>query len=237
VIQLLDTPPGVTGLSGELVEQDRTRVIEVLAYLALHDNSCTLTEISDALFPRAGVAAPRRIDDALAATRRALNEQIAISISPERITVGREMTSDWSDLTRALASARAGSASDTLVVLAEVVERSLRPLAAAFRWMHTEGHLVRLSFELCDAMHQLFSLALAQSDFDLADRALLVGLANEPTSELLIRDLMILQNERGGSGAVTACYEQLEAALVEVGGREPSWTTRALFEELAGRSG
>lgn len=236
VIHLFQTPTQVQGISGDLVDERRARVIEVLAYLVLHENSCTIAEITEALFPRSGTTAARRIDDALAATRRAIDGVVSISISSSRVTIGEGLSSDWTELADALARAREDSPSEAMAAFTTVANKSMGPLAARYRWMESEGHVARLCFELCDAMHELFALALAQGDLDLAERALDLGLSNEATSELLLRDLMILRNEQGRSDSITECYEQLEVALDEIGGREPTWTTRALFDELAGRS-
>jgi len=45
---------------------------------------------------------------------------------------------------------------------------------------------------------------------------------------------MVLRSELDGMPGLVEAYEALEAALGEIGGVEPSWATRALFDELAG---
>jgi len=46
---------------------------------------------------------------------------------------------------------------------------------------------------------------------------------------------MVLRSQLDGMPGLIEAYEALEQALVAIGGVEPSWATRALFEELAGK--
>ena len=117
----------------------------------------------------------------------------------------------------------------------ELVAASARVEFVRFSWLETEGHIGRLRFEICDSLHHLGALAVGAREFDLASSAIAEGLRLEPSSELLVRDLMLLRHETEGVAGVTESYEHLEASLAERGGREPNWTTRALFFELAGR--
>jgi DNA-binding SARP family transcriptional activator len=237
MLTLFNTPPDAKGLLGEISGHDRARIIEVLAYLVLHDGSCSVEELGNALFPRAGKATARRVEDALAATRRALGASIALTVSMTQIRLGHGVGADWTELVQCLAAARVGSVSEAQALLNKILQSPLLQPLAPFRWMNTEGLSARLCFELCDGLHHLFALTLAEGSLDLAARAVARGLQLEPTSELLVRDLMILRSQQDDSNGVTESYEQLEAALVEIGGREPSWTTRGLFEQLAGNVG
>jgi DNA-binding SARP family transcriptional activator len=154
-----------------------------------------------------------------------------------QIRLGHGVGADWTELVQCLAAARVGSVSEAQALLNKILQSPLLQPLAPFRWMNTEGLSARLCFELCDGLHHLFALTLAEGSLDLAARAVARGLQLEPTSELLVRDLMILRSQQDDSNGVTESYEQLEAALVEIGGREPSWTTRGLFEQLAGNVG
>jgi DNA-binding SARP family transcriptional activator len=100
--------------------------------------------------------------------------------------------------------------------------------------MRTEGLADHLCFEICDALHQLAGLASAGGDLELARRSIHAGLELEPTSELLVRDLMVLRSQVDGTPGLVEAYAALESALGAIGGVEPSSATRALFDELAG---
>jgi DNA-binding SARP family transcriptional activator len=188
-----------------------------------------------ALFPRAGADAHRRLDTVLVAARRALGSQQLLIAGNGIVTVDATLRSDWVDLLSELARARSEDASLALRSLTFVLEGSFWRPGLPYRWMITEGLVDHLCFEVCDAMHQLANLASAGGDLELAARSIHAGLALEPTSELLVRDLMVLRNEIDGLPGLIEVYEALEGALGAIGGVEPSWATRALFDELAGK--
>jgi len=233
-LKLLGEHPSASGLTEEVSERDRPRVVELLSFLALHGGRATQLEIMTALFPRAGTDAHRRLDTVLVATRRALGSQQLVVAGNGMVTVDAALRSDWVDLLDELARARTEEAAVALTSLALVLDGPGWRRGVPFRWMLTEGLIDHLSFEICDAMHQLASLASAGGDFELAGRSIRAGLELEPTSELLVRDLMVLRSELDGMPGLVEAYEALEAALGEIGGVEPSWATRALFDELAG---
>ena len=234
-LELLGEHPSATGLTDELSARDRPRVVELLSYLALHDGSATQLELMTALFPRAAADAHRRLDTVLVAARRALGSQQLLITRTGMVTVEATLRSDWVDLLTELARARSEDAALALGSLTLVLERSSWRPALPYRWMLTEGLVDHLSFEVCDAMHQLSRLASAGGDLELAARSIHAGLALEPTSELLVRDLMVLRSELDGVPGLIEVYEALEAALGAIGGVEPSSATRALFDELAGK--
>jgi len=234
-LELLGEQPLVTGLTEEPSERDRPRVVELLSYLALHGGSATQLEIMTALFPRAGLDAHRRLDTVLVAARRALGNRRLIIAGNSIVSVEAKLRSDWTDLLTEVAVARSEDPALAVGSLRRVLERvSWRP-GLPYRWMLAEGLVDHLCFEVCDAMHQLSQLASAGDDLELAARSIHAGLALEPTSELLVRDLMVLRSQLDGMPGLIEAYEALEQALVAIGGVEPSWATRALFEELAGK--
>jgi hypothetical protein len=233
-LTLLGTEPVATGLTGEVSARDRPRVIELLGFLALHGGLTTQLEMMSALFPRGGLDAHRRLDTVLVATRRALGAQQLVVAGNGAITVEATLRSDWVELLEDFARARTEEAPLALSVLTGVLdEHAWRP-GRPFRWMITEGLVDHLGFEICDAMHQLSGLATAGGDLELAARAIRAGLELEPTSELLVRDLMVLRTHLEGMPGLVETFEALEAALAAIGGMEPSSATRALFDELAG---
>jgi DNA-binding SARP family transcriptional activator len=234
-LELLSDDPSASGLTDELSERDRPRVVELLSYLALHDGSATQLELITALFPRAGTDAHRRLDTVLVATRRALGGQQLLIAGNGTVTIEATLRSDWVDLLTELARARSEDAALAASSLTVVLEGSSWRPGRPYRWMLTEGLLDHLCFEVCDAMHHLARLASAGGNFELATRSIHAGLTLEPTSELLVRDLMMLQSELDGMPGLIEVYEALESALGAIGGVEPSFATRALFDELAGK--
>jgi hypothetical protein len=233
-LELLGEDPAASGLTGELSGRDRPRVIELLSYLALHGGSATQLELVTALYPRAGADAHRRLDTVLVAARRALGNQQLLIAGNAMVSVEATLRSDWVDLLTELARARSEDAVLALGSLTLLLNGSSWRPGHPYRWMLTEGLVAHLTFEVCDAMHQLSRLASAGGDLELAARSIHAGLALEPTSELLVRDLMVLRSGLDGMPGLVEVYEALESALGAIGGVEPSWATRALFDELAG---
>jgi DNA-binding SARP family transcriptional activator len=233
-LRLLGEQPSASGLTEEVSDRDRPRVVELLSFLALHGGLATQLEIMTALFPRAGSDAHRRLDTVLVATRRALGSQQLVVAGNGMVTVDATLRSDWVDLLEELARARTEEAASALTSLARVLDGPPWRPGVPFRWMLTEGLIDHLCFEICDAMHQLAALASAGGDLELAGRSIRAGLEVEPTSELLVRDLMVLRSQLDGTPGLIEAYAALESALGEIGGVEPSWATRALFDELAG---
>jgi DNA-binding SARP family transcriptional activator len=233
-VNLLGEHVVALGLTDQVSERDHGRVVELLSYLALHDGLATQLEIMTALFPRAGTDAHRRLDTVLVATRRALGTQQLTIAGTGVVTVDATLRSDWVDLLEELTHARTEDAAAALYSLTRVLEAPSWHPTVPYRWMLTEGLLDHLYFEVCDAMHQLAGLASAGGDHELCARAISAGLKLEPTSELLVRDLMVLRSQLDGMPGLVEAYEALETALSAIGGVEPSWATRALFEELAG---
>ena len=235
-LELSATHPAAAGLTDELSERDRPRVVELLSYLALHDGSATQLELITALFPRAGADAHRRLDTVLVAARRALGDQQLLVTGNGVVTVEATLRSDWVELLTELARSRTETSRHrALGSLSVVLDCSSWRPGLPYRWMLTEGLIDHLCFEVCDAMHQLARLASAGGDFELAARSIHTGLALEPTSELLVRDLMVLRSELDGMPGLIEVYAALEGALGAIGGVEPSSATRALFDELAGK--
>jgi DNA-binding SARP family transcriptional activator len=144
------------------------------------------------------------------------------------------ISSDWTELLATLGQARTAPVQDAMDALRNVVSGLTWQRPSPYRWMSTEGLVEHLSFEICDSMHQLAALAFAEGDLELTARALKAGLDIEPTSELLVRDLLLLRHRVDGVAGVLESYAELEEALGAVGGAEPSWATRALFDDLAG---
>jgi DNA-binding SARP family transcriptional activator len=233
-LKLLGEHPSVDGLRGEVSERDRPRVVELLSFLALHEGRATQLEIMTALFPRAGTEAHRRLDTVLAATRRALGGEQLVVAGNGMVTVGPTLRSDWGDLLDEVARARTEEAALAIAALTGVLDGPRLRRDVPFRWMRTEGLADHLCFEICDALHQLAGLASAGGDLELARRSIHAGLELEPTSELLVRDLMVLRSQVDGTPGLVEAYAALESALGAIGGVEPSSATRALFDELAG---
>lgn len=231
---LLGGTPRVDGLIGESKPERAERVIEVLSYLHLHGGSVSREALANALFPRSS-SSDHLVDDALQATRQAIDAPQAMQLGAQLLSVPFDLDSDWAALSRRALALQYRPREQALKEIPELVAGSSRIEFVRFAWLESEGHIARLRFEICDALHHLATLAIAAREFELAGSSIAEGLRLEPSSELLVRDLMVLRHETEGVAGVTQSYEHLEASLAESGGREPNWTTRALFFELAGR--
>ena len=240
-VRLLGGAPELRGRSEEAAPRDAARVIELVAYLVLHGSRATVEEVSGALFGRAALlGAPRRLDLLLAAAHRVLGNapdgrRLLRVEGGGHIELAPEVSSDWSRLRLGIASARPAppeGAVELLRAALGLLDAPAFAAAAHYDWLLAEGLLGELRSEILDAAHHLATLALAVADRELARIAIDIGRHLEPASELLARDLIVLHSGAGEAERAAAVYAQLEAALGELGGNEPSTETRDLLGQL-----
>lgn len=238
---LLAGRPDLRGAVTPPADRDLPRVVELVAFLALHRHGVSRSQLTTALFGRATLhGAPARLDVLLAAVRRTLGSdgegrpRLQL-VAGDHVRLGDDVSCDWERLRSALAAARHVSPHAAVSLLGEAFalldgEGFARWLA--YDWLVAEGLLEELRADVVDAAHQLATLALAGNDHDTAAHAIALGRALEPASEILARDQMVFAAERGDLPAAEQAYEELEIALGELGGNEPAPETRALFLRL-----
>jgi DNA-binding SARP family transcriptional activator len=241
-IQLLATPPSVSGLTRPPAARDLDRVIELLAYLALHGHRASSTDVAMSMFAREDAAGRAlRLANVVAAARGALPARAdgARALSPladPELRLDQLVSSDWARFRDAAERARVASPARAVALLRAAFELvPSEPNVATRRtydWMTAEGLRVTIGAEIVDAAHHLAALALAANDLGLARWAIAKGRSVEPTSEMLVRDLLVALDASGDIDGLRAVFRDLEQALTDLGGSEPSPETRALFEHL-----
>ncbi|HVB05015.1 MAG TPA: bacterial transcriptional activator domain-containing protein [Acidimicrobiales bacterium] len=241
-VRLLTGSPALVGAVGAPAERDAARVTELVAYLALHPEGVGRGAVTAALFGRATLhGAPARLDLLLAAARRCLGSggdgrgRLELH-DDEHLRLSTEVTLDAERFRAAAAHARAlgpDAARDLLAAAFELLDPAALARWPAWDWLAADGHLEALRSDVVDAAHHLATLATAGGEHALAAGILRGARLIEPASEILARDLMVLEAERGDTPAAARAYAELEAALAALGGNEPSAESRALYLRLA----
>lgn len=241
-VRILSRTPGVEGWSSRPSSKDHGRVVELLAYLALHDHEATTDRIRDAVFSRGDrVASLGRVHNVCSAARTALGtapdgHAYLPASTGGRYRLDSSVSSDWLRFESMRSAAARSEASVAFALLAEALSlvegAPLADVASGWDWVLAEGLLTTMVSSIVDASHHLASLAIATGDVERARWALARGRAVEPWSEILARDAMVVADLDGDPDAVRRAWRELEAGLDRLDGNEPSAETRALYEEL-----
>jgi DNA-binding SARP family transcriptional activator len=241
-LTLLAGPPSVRGVPVEPAPRDLDRVVELLAFLVLHDHQASIGDVANALFARETPdGLEQRVHHVLAAARALLphggDERPLLSTgSGGAITLDRAVTSDWGRISSAITTARAATPDQAIAWLSRAFEGvQAAPILndmTTYGWMVREGIAASIRADMVDAAHHLATLAIAADAVEEAGRAIDHGLAIDPISEILVRDAMTLRDRLGDATGVNALYESLEGALDALTSAEPSSETRALFRAL-----
>jgi DNA-binding SARP family transcriptional activator len=240
-VRLLGPAPVLVGPTRDVGDRDTARVVELLAFLTLHDGRVTLDVTADALFARSAPAVRRsRIDHVASAARAALGPgpdgRALLARRGDELTLDPSVTCDAVRARRAFASAPCAepdAAEDLLVGALGLVEGPpLGGVVAGYAWFGAESLDEALTSEIVDGAHHLASLALASDRAELARWAIGRGRLADASSEILARDLMAAAAIEDDTHGVREVFVELEHALERIGAGEPSLETRALLEAL-----
>jgi DNA-binding SARP family transcriptional activator len=240
-VRLLSPAPVLVGPTRDVGDRDTARVIELLAFLTLHDGRVTLDAAADALFARSAPAVRRsRIDHVASAARAALGPgpdgRVLLARRGEELLLDPSVTCDAVRARRAFASAPSAEpdAAEVLLVgaLGLVEGPPLGGVVAGYSWFGAESLDEACAAEIVDGAHHLASLALASGRFELARWAIGRGRLVDASSEILARDLMAVAAAEDDTDGVRGVFLELENALERIGAGEPSLETRALLETL-----
>ena len=243
-ICVLAPVPSLTGLASPLASKDRSRVVELVAYLALAGHGATTDAIREQVFGRSDrVASLGRVHNVASAARSALGTDeegrfLLPASSGGRYRLDERVTCDWTRFEQMSTRARTSSVPEAIELLAGALDLvgglPCSESPSGWDWLVSRGLLTTMVSSVVDASHHLASLAIAGRELDLASWAVSKGRIVEPCSEMLARDAMILADLSGDPDALRREWHDLEAGLAILDGGEPSEETRALYEELAG---
>lgn len=239
--RVLRAVPDVVGFAQLPYRGDADRVVESLAYLALHGGRVSVEAISEALYLRSRKELRRgRAEKTLSALGACLGDDPSghplLVRHGDEISLSDEVSCDWLRAQRALVGAVRAEPHRALDLLrsalALVDGAPCASVSAGFGWVRAEGIAEAIEGALVDGAHQLCGLALAGGDVALARWAVDAARRCAPESELLARDLMVVSDAAGDGAGMRAAFAELEAALDRLGRNEPSAESRALFEAL-----
>lgn len=243
-VRILTPAPTIEGWAVPPSTKDRARVVELVAFLALHERSSTTDRIRDAVFSRGDrVASLGRVHNVCSAARSALGSSLdGRSYLPAsaggRYRLESSVTCDWTRfeaMRRRAVQAGAEEATALLTEALKLVEGTpLAEVGSGWGWLLAEGVATSIVSSVVDGAHHLVTLAAASGDAALARWAVSRGRSAEPWSEILARDAMVIADLDGDRDAVRRTWRALERALDGLDGNEPSAETRALYEELVG---
>ncbi|MGD0742491.1 MAG: bacterial transcriptional activator domain-containing protein [Acidimicrobiales bacterium] len=240
-VRLLRPEPSLVGLATAPCDRDAPRVVELLAFLALHGGVAPVEATAAALFARSEPASRRaRTANVALAARTALGPgpggRRLLAHHRDELVLDPAVTCDLVRCRRALAAAphvEPPVAEELLVGALDLVEgQPLGGVAAGYAWFAAEALGEICAAEIVDGAHHLATLALASGRFELARWAIARGRLADAGSEILARDLMAVAGADDDAGAARAAFRELEATLERLGGGEPSLETRALLEAL-----
>ncbi|HXZ83427.1 MAG TPA: hypothetical protein VED84_06765 [Acidimicrobiales bacterium] len=240
-VRLLRPEPVLVGPCAQPGTRDEARVVELVAYLALHDGRATATATADALFSRSESDARQvRTDTVARAARATLGHgpggRALLVRRQDEFVLDPAVTCDLIRARRAFASApfaEPATAEDLLVGALGLLEGSpLSAIATGYSWFSAEGLDELISAEIVDGAHHLVALALAANRPQLARWAIARGQFGAANSEILARDLMATAASENDTDGVRGAFSELERALERLGAGEPSVETRTLLEAL-----
>lgn len=232
----------IIGSQHEPHPEDGPRVQELLVFLCLHNYRSSIAKIRDEIFVDLDELTLRRRVDNLIATTRAtlgrsqlgsehlwLNEQGLVELD-------RSVTLDWFELEEKIQRARTVEGPEAIRLL----DRALRTVptvhllgeVALFPWFQAMRYDEYIKATLVDACHHLVSLAQDSDLPEVVHAALRLGHEIEPGSEIIARDLMVVADQRGDRATIESVFRNLQMALEQLGGAEPSALTNRLFHSL-----
>jgi DNA-binding SARP family transcriptional activator len=239
-VALFGVRPAVRGLAHPPAERDLDRLVELLAFLALHARRCTVGALGRTLYSRESPATvEQRVRNLCALARSVLPRPDGVpllTVSGEEVTLDSSVTLDWERISSAIARARSIDPAAAIAALCaafdEVDGAVILDDVSTYGWFRSEGFSSSIRGDLLDGAHHLATLAFAADDLDLAGRAVAWGLGIDPISEILVRDAMVLNDRAGEPDLAIETYRGLERALEILADAEPSSETRALFDAL-----
>jgi DNA-binding SARP family transcriptional activator len=241
--RVLGSKPAIIGRAQTPYRGDADRVVECLAFLALHEGHARVEAIAESLYARSRAELRRsRAENTLSALRACLGEpssgQCLLFRRGDEVFLSEAVSCDWLRAKRAIAAAQRADPARATELLRSALELADGPSCAAvlsgFGWLRAEGIADEIEGTLVDAAHRLCSLALAGGDAALARWAVERGRRCVPESEMLGRDLMAVCEAEGDRRGVRAAFSELEAALERLGHNEPSAESRALLQAIEG---
>jgi DNA-binding SARP family transcriptional activator len=213
----------------------RATTVELLAYLALHEQGASRDELLEAMWPGEDPRRTRpRLWQGVSEARRLLGD--AFERDGDRYKLARtHVAVDVDELDRLLAAID-GAASPKATI--RTVERAVALWRAApfagsdFAW--TDGHVHRLEASLNNLAERGGRTRLALGDargaLDLAER----GLALDSLNETFVRLALEAEAALGQRERVTERYEQFSELLDRTLGLQPRRETRATYRRLLG---
>jgi len=248
-VRLLTTTPRLEGLHEALPVNRARRAVELVAYLALHqDDEVTSDRLRTRVLGSSDAdAASKTLFNIAAAARRALGPDAAgRALLPPGSRTGRYRVTEevTVDVHRAALLAAEGSTTQDPEVAMALLRSALaliegEPMANAlsgYAWWEAEGHAARIAAVLVNAAGNLAALAVDTRRFDLAQWGLAQARLVDPYSEALSRAAMQVAAAAGDADRLRREWRECQRRIDELDpGSTPSARTERLYGELARR--
>lgn len=214
----------------------RATTVELLAYLALHEQGASRDELLEAMWPGEDPRRTRpRLYQSVSEARRLLGDAFERNGDHYRLDRSR-VAVDVDELDRLLAAIDPAAPPEEV---APTVERAVALWRAApfagsdLAW--ADGHVHRLEASLNDLAERGGRTRLALGDargaLDLAER----GLALDSLNETFVRLALEAEAALGQRERVTERYEEFSKLLDGALGLQPQRETRATYRQLLGQ--
>jgi nucleoid-associated protein YgaU len=209
--------PAVTGWQTD----PRQRSIEIVCYLAVHDEPVSGERLRDCIFPPGFKQTSLR--QAVSRTRTALGRSatgdphILPAVKDGSYELGPCARSDAGRLRALLTAARTAPAGCEVALLRSALalvrgQPFSETPAGGYGWASAEGISYALERQITDAAHRLGELAVAAGDARLAEWAARQGQRAVPRHEGLYCDLALAKLHQGDLGGFSAVRREAEAA-------------------------
>jgi hypothetical protein len=209
--------PTVTGWQTD----PRQRSIEIVCYLAVHDEPVSGERLRDCIFPPGFKQTSLR--QAVSRTRTALGRSAAgdphilPAVKDGSYELGPGVRSDAGRLRALLTAARTAPDGCEVALLRSALalvrgQPFSETPAGGYGWASAEGISYALERQITDAAHRLGELAVAAGDARLAEWAARQGQRAVPRHEGLYCDLALAKLHQGDVGGFSAVRREAEAA-------------------------
>ena len=242
VVAILNGSVEIIGAQRQPHPEDSPRVHELLVFLCLHDYRASIARIGDEIFvDHDATTLRRRVDNLIATTRATLgksqdgSEHLFVNKSG-LLELDRSVNLDWFELEATIIEARQIEGARAV----ELLDRSLRTVqptrllneVALYPWFQAMRYGEYIRATLVDACHHLVALAQDSDQSEVIRATLTLGHAIDPGSEIIARDLMVIADQLGDRDAIETVFRNLQTALEQLGGAEPSALTNRLYRSL-----
>jgi hypothetical protein len=188
--------------------------VEIAAYLALHADGVSEQAVGAAIWPRGArgaekTAALRQVGEWLGLDQQ--GQPRLVTLPDGRLRLTDDVRLDWYQFNALVGRSAPGDLERAVELLRGPVAAD-RP-AGRYSWLAQEAIEYDAPVLAAEACHRLVVQAAGANDLDLATHAARQGLAIDPLSTLLWKDLIKIERIRNGDAGARTVVEEMAQAI------------------------